>query len=255
MKQAEITGRALIDLMQRQIGDMKNTTVVIYSSPFQRCVDTSVGIVRGMEDTKKLIQPPILRLDLGLGEWMCESFFDSVCPAAHMISRQQEQLARQQAYTYSMKAKEHADESDTTLPSMYVDYGYTADRVEFDYPESYADMIDRFAETRLSCLNNASLIQMKKSTNNEQDQIVVMVFVTHAVGVNALVDSFLNRLSRPIECGYCSISCVRSHTNSDANSDQSDEDIGESEYYELSNHHPVNSKWYLELSASIHHLQ
>ncbi|CEP20066.1 hypothetical protein [Parasitella parasitica] len=245
MLQAEKTGNRLVELMQNQQSlDASNVDFVIYTSPFQRCIDTSIGIIKGLAQKRN---PPTLRIDLGLGEWMCERFFDSVsCSAAQLIARQQEKLARRQAYTYSMAAKNQT--SDTMLPPVKIDYAYTSEYVEFDYPERYTNMIHRFQDTRLHC--------MKSTAPN-----TVVIFVTHAVGANALLDSFRNKMTIPLESHYCSISCVRlygkrangsgnSSSSFDPNSsDQSDEDeqalVGSA----------AKQKWTIELAMSTTHLQ
>lgn len=243
MLQAEKTGSTLMDLMQNQYNmDVNNVDIVLYTSPFQRCIDTSIAIIRGLDRQKN---PPTLRIDLGLGEWMCERFFDSVsCSASHMIARQQEKLARQQAYTYSMMAKNQ--QSDSMLPPLKIDYAYTSDYVEFDYPERYTDMIHRFEDTRLHCMKAVS----KPNT--------VVIFVTHAVGVNALLDSFRNKVTIPLESHYCSISCVR-HYSKYANNTTASFDLNSSDQSDEDEQAIMNSstkqKWTIEFAMSDTHLQ
>lgn len=229
----------------------KDTRIFIYTSPFQRCIDTSIGILRGMHQANNYtFKTPLLRLDLGLGEWMCERFFDSICPASHLLSRQQEKLARLQAYSYSMMAKNMDNQEG--LPPITIDYAYkNPDIIEFDYPERYTDMIHRFEETRLHCLQKAS----------EKDSNFIVIFVTHAVGVNALLDGFRNKVTIPLESNYCSISCVRHNKNAgvDSNSDQSDEDdVGEfiDTIIDTTGYNtPSKSKkWSIELTMSDTHL-
>jgi hypothetical protein len=267
-----------MEMMLKQNIDIKNTSIVMFTSPFQRCVDTSIGIVKGIQNVTKT--PPILRLDIGLGEWMCERFFDSICPAQHLLSKQQEKLARQQAYSYSMLAaaakKESAvDDDPLLLPPLTIDYAYSNSLFsEFDFPERYTDMIHRFEDTRLNCLESALSIGSSEKTstssvdNNEQQKQkqVVVIFVTHAVGVNALLDGFRNRVTIPLESNYCSISCVRhasSSTSTMSNnmaaadlSDQSDEDC---EYMEENNNSGFNSpsklsKWFIDTVMYDRHL-
>ncbi|CAO3655047.1 unnamed protein product [Mucor fragilis] len=243
MLQAEKTGSTLRNLMQNQYKmDVSNVDIVLYTSPFQRCIDTSIGIIRGLDQRKN---PPTLRIDLGLGEWMCERFFDSVsCSASHLIARQQEKLARQQAYTYSMTAKNQ--QSDAMLPPLKIDYAYTSDYVEFDYPERYTDMIHRFEDTRLHCMKAAS----KPNT--------VVIFVTHAVGVNALLDSFRNKVTIPLESHYCSISCVR-HYSKHTNNSTSSFDLNSSDQSDEDEQAIINSsskqKWTIEFAMSDAHLE
>lgn len=246
MLQAEKTGSTLLDLMQNQYKmDMSTLDIVLYTSPFQRCIDTSIGIIRGLDQRRRRWKtPPALRIDLGLGEWMCERFFDSVaCSASHLIARQQEKLARQQAYTYSMMAKNQ--QSDAMLPPLKIDYAYTSDHVEFDYPERYTDMIHRFEHTRRRC--------MEASSNNN----TVVIFVTHAVGVNALLDSFRNKVTIPLESHYCSISCVRHYTTASKHANSSF-DLNSSDQSDEDEQAIINSlskqKWTIEFAMSDTHL-
>ncbi|KAI7858619.1 hypothetical protein BDC45DRAFT_498745 [Circinella umbellata] len=197
---------------------MATTNVLIYTSPFQRCIDTSLGIARHLPNT-------ILRLELGLGEWMCERFFeDDLAPASRLLARQQETLARKQAEAFSSIAKnnnninKNGNTATKTTLLPWVDYGYQALRTEFDFPEHYGDMLRRFDDTRLHCMATAATTTTIQpfSKNNKNDNSnsnggisnVVVLFITHAVGVNALLDGFRNQLTRPIETGYCSISRV-----------------------------------------------
>ncbi|EPB86505.1 hypothetical protein HMPREF1544_06672 [Mucor circinelloides 1006PhL] len=223
MLQAEKTGSTLMDLMQNQYNmDVNNVDIVLYTSPFQRCIDTSIAIIRGLDRQKN---PPTLRIDLGL-------------------ARQQEKLARQQAYTYSMMAKNQ--QSDSMLPPLKIDYAYTSDYVEFDYPERYTDMIHRFEDTRLHCMKAVS----KPNT--------VVIFVTHAVGVNALLDSFRNKVTIPLESHYCSISCVR-HYSKYANNTTASFDLNSSDQSDEDEQAIMNSstkqKWTIEFAMSDTHLQ
>jgi broad specificity phosphatase PhoE len=239
-----------MDMMNKQ-ENIKSPQIIIYTSPFQRCIDTSIGICRGLQQQQKIKKIPKLRMDIGLGEWMCERFFDTICPAQYLISRQQEKLARQQAYSYSILAKKRENE-DTILPPLSIDYAYTNSNIsEFDYPERYTDMIHRFEETRIQCLNKNSL---------KEGEQVVIIFVTHAVGVNALLDGFRNRVTIPLESNYCSISCVRqcntTTTAIDA-SDQSDEEDDYCEYMETnstSSLSPTKLKWFIDTVMYDKHL-
>lgn len=176
--------------------DVDDATVVFYSSPFQRCIDTAIGVARGMQQTAKTAA---LRLELGLGEWMCERFFDQICPAAQLTSRQQVALAKQQVSSFNNKGSS----SGSGLP-FAVDYGYKQARTEFVFPERYSDMLKRFDETRMHC---CAVTTAKLPVAAIRKHIVV-VMVTHAIGISALLDSFRHTLTRPVETSYCSISCV-----------------------------------------------
>ncbi|KAI7876497.1 histidine phosphatase superfamily [Mucor mucedo] len=258
-KQAEKTGSTILEMLRQQTIDIKNANIVIYSSPFQRCIDTSIGVVKGLRKSKNITKTPTLRIDIGLGEWMCERFFDSVCPAQYLMSRQQEKLARQQAFSYSMLAKKSfitPEEEEGMLPALTIDYAYNnPNQSEFDYPERYTDMIHRFEDTRLNCLESCLKLGNKKGQKDEQ-QPTVVIFVTHAVGVNALLDGFRNRVTIPLESNYCSISCVR-HYNSTViadSSDQSDEDCEYMQDHDDGFNSPSKPTWLIDTVMYDRHL-
>ncbi|KAL0088480.1 histidine phosphatase superfamily [Phycomyces blakesleeanus] len=243
-KQAEQTGSRLMDLLLDRGIKPQKALIVIYTSPFLRCVETAIGIASGMAKYNSKLEPtrekddvilmkdilmdaqpdhgsllrPILRLDLGLGEWMSDKFFHEVCPAQAMINRRQETLARRQAMTYAAAAHPHRlfpKGTLETLPPLVIDYGHHSLCTEFNYPESYLEMIDRFEESQRHCVERATLGLPVKL---EPETVVVPVFVTHAIGVNALLDSFRNQPTRPVETGYCAIACVQSnHINTHGN--------------------------------------
>ncbi|KAI7861952.1 histidine phosphatase superfamily [Spinellus fusiger] len=255
-EQARKTGIHLIQMMQQNNLCPEKATIVLYTSPFQRCVDTAIGIAKGMSETNDC-RPPVLCLELGLGEWMSDHFFDTVCPAQAMMARQQESLARRQAYTYTAAARPTAHIDYTkALPPLTIDYSYSSSRTEFDFPEDYTDMLDRFNDTRKRCLERGCL---PKTTASTSSGLVVPVFITHAVGVNALLDSFRNRMTRPIEVGYCALTLLHSNTMAPPldSSDQSDADQDE---FESEIGMPVLSaafkhRWTVSSGVSNHHLE
>ncbi|KAI8884816.1 phosphoglycerate mutase-like protein [Backusella circina FSU 941] len=225
-QQAQKTGMELARLIKQQ--NLDTTKITIYSSPFQRCIDTSLSMIEGMALSATL------RLEVGLGEWMSDRFFDDVCPAQMLINQQYEQIARLQAYNYSAQ-------NNSLLLKM--DYAYQSVQSEFDFPERYTDMLQRFDETRFHCL--------------QEHQDGVIIFVTHAAGANALLDGFRNKLTRPLESNYCSISCVKYKYEECMDlSDQSDEEL----YFGYDNNNnnvsssSASSKWSIELEMSDTHL-
>ncbi|KAG0175159.1 hypothetical protein DFQ28_006010 [Apophysomyces sp. BC1034] len=255
--QAQKTGAYIVDLMNERHITVDKATIVIYTSPFQRCIDTAIGLARGMAtQTQVPVQPPVIRLQLGLGEWMCERFFDEVCPASHLLDRQQEALARQQALTYAARANNNktildAHGKNLVLPPLSIDHGYRSVRTEFDFPERYTDMLQRFDQVREECVSHAAEGLPKDCRNNGP---VVTILVTHAVGVNALLDSFRNRITRPVETSYCSVSCVqwkKMPANLDT-SDQSEEEEIEPLELSVGGSKP---RWCVELEVSDIHLK
>ncbi|KAI8067546.1 histidine phosphatase superfamily [Gongronella butleri] len=200
-EQAEKTGEALGMLLERRKVDLRSATVLIYTSPFQRCIDTTIGLLKGLEPYQST--PAVVRMDLGLGEWMSDHFYDDVyCSGSDFLARHQENLARQQAMHYR-SPREHP------LPSMMVDYGYQSYTNVFDFPESYTNMVRRFDQTRLRCLEWAAASHLPKkyqTTTTTAPSPTIVLFVTHAIGINALMDSFRNTVTRPIKTNYCCIS-------------------------------------------------
>lgn len=224
--------------------DLAHTVITLYTSPFQRCVDTSIGVIKGLyRASNNWKNQPILRIDLGLGEWMCERFFNEVCPASRLLLKQHEKLARQQANTFSILAKDKTltfQDNNNLLPPFKMDYSYSNPKfTEFNFPETYTDMLQRFQDTRLQCLNNS-----------QQQQEEIIIFITHAVGVNALLDSFRNCATIPLESNYCSISCVRHISLSQALSDEQDS----SEFMDSPQTPTKRNNWQIELSMSDSHL-
>ncbi|KAF7726214.1 hypothetical protein EC973_009012 [Apophysomyces ossiformis] len=256
-EQAQKTGAHIVDLMNERNIAVDKATIVIYTSPFQRCIDTAIGLVRGMAaQTQVSVQPPVIRLQLGLGEWMCERFFDEVCPASHLLSRQQEALARQQALTYAARANNNETILDThgknlVLPPLIIDYGYRAETTEFDFPERYTDMLQRFNQVREECVSQAGVGLPKDCKSNGP---VVTILVTHAVGVNALLDSFRNRITRPVETSYCSVSCVqwkKSQATLDISDQSEEEEVEPVEFLGGG----VKPRWCIDLEVSDIHLK
>lgn len=179
--QANLTGQYLVRLMHDSNIDLTMARIVIYTSPFQRCLETALDIAQHFP-----CRNTTLRLELGLGEWMSEEFFnDPPSPASRLISRQQEQLARRQLASYKTAS--------LTMPQ--VDYAHSSLCKEFTYPESYTDMVKRLEKTRMHCLQQS---QEKEIT----------IFVTHAICCHALLDGFRGKQTRPLEVPYCSVSRI-----------------------------------------------
>lgn len=141
------------------------------------------------------MQEPILKLDLGLGEWQSDHVNpeDEAGPddivvrqEADMLSFQHEQLARQQAAAFAAKRR----------PPFQVDYAYRSHTSQLIYPEDYTQVVDRFEN-------------VGKRALKEQDPGTVLIFCTHAVGVNMLLDTFRGQLTRPVETGYCCVASVQ----------------------------------------------
>ncbi|KAI8341777.1 histidine phosphatase superfamily [Chlamydoabsidia padenii] len=229
--QAEMTGKILGELIKQQRqGMVSPPIIVIYSSPFQRCIDTSIGIIKGLEQHIDPQYPPILRMDLGLGEWMSDQFYDDIsCSGPQFLARHQEELARRQAMHYQqLSLLQHdsppspppcTNDDDTMeqqqqqqqpfsflLPPMTVDYGYHSSQyTDFDFPESYTDMLHRFDQTRRQCIDHATRLPKKYKICHTASPVFV-IMVTHAIGINALLDSFRNTTTRPVKTPYCCIS-------------------------------------------------
>ncbi|KAI8369166.1 histidine phosphatase superfamily, partial [Choanephora cucurbitarum] len=219
--QAIQTGHALHNLILQH--NLNSPQIIIYTSPFQRCIDTSIGLAQ------QLPWHVTLRLEIGLSEWLSEEFFESVCPAAHLIRHHQERLARQQTVAYSMRAKNQA----SYFPlHLHIDYGHQSVYDEFEYPEGYPEMLERFERTRLACLKQV-------------DEKAVVIFVTHAVGANALLDGFRNRVTIPLKSNYCSLSCVRPLSHLVSSSDQSEDELDDLR---------MRPAWKIELTMSDTHL-
>jgi broad specificity phosphatase PhoE len=103
--------------------------------------------------------------------------------------------------------EDEEEESPFLLPPMTVDYGYHSSQyTDFDFPESYPDMLHRFDHTRRQCIDSATTHLPKKYHSFSTASSVFVVMVTHAIGINALLDSFRNTTTRPVKTPYCCIS-------------------------------------------------
>jgi broad specificity phosphatase PhoE len=130
--QAQKTGSYLIDLLREKDIKLENSTVIFITSPFQRCIDTTLGVARGLQHPKQ----SFLRLEPAAGEWMTERFFEELnCTAHQMTQRKIQDIARN-----------HMEVSKI----LSMDWQYSPVRKEFVYPESMSDMQDRYDDLRRS---------------------------------------------------------------------------------------------------------
>lgn len=174
--QAQKTGSYLIDLLREKDIKLENSTIVFVTSPFQRCIDTTLGIARGIQHPKQ----SFLRLEPAAGEWMTERFFEEVnCTAPQMIQRKIQDIARNHLEVTKV---------------LTMDWQYSPVRNEFNFPESMSDMQDRYDELRQSLDTmiardiEANRIGMMQQDMKSRD--IVVVVVTHAAGINALLESY-----------------------------------------------------------------
>ncbi|ORZ20222.1 histidine phosphatase superfamily [Absidia repens] len=235
-QQAEMTGQRLGELIQQQQQQRKTMTtaapiILVYTSPFQRCIDTSIGIIKGLGGCIDSQYPPLLRMDLGLTEWMSDQFYDEIyCSGSQFLARHQEQLARRQAMHYHQLHLQHHDsppsppptsddnddDNDSSkksisqpfiLPPLTIDYTYHSSQyTDFSFPESYPDMLKRFDYTRQQCIVQSSFSFLPKKYQRCSSSSIYVIMVTHGIGINALLDSFRNTTTRPIKTPYCCIS-------------------------------------------------
>lgn len=166
----------MLDLLREKDIKIENTTVIFLCSPFQRCIDTAVGIARGLQHAKQTF----LRLEPAAGEWMTERFFDEVeCTAQQMMQRKIQDIARNHAQISKV---------------LSMDWHYSPIRNEFVYPETMAEMQERFDELRRSLDTmiardvKANRIGMVQQDMKRRD--IVIVLVTHGAGINASLESY-----------------------------------------------------------------
>ncbi|KAH6895362.1 hypothetical protein B0T10DRAFT_213818 [Thelonectria olida] len=117
---ASILEQAKIDSEANGTKKRKRFKVVIHSSPFLRCVQTSIGISSALAQTSaespnhpsdvcvsatgsaKEFKPVILRLDSFLGEWLSPEYFEQITPppgAALMVGSAKADLLRRVDYS------------------------------------------------------------------------------------------------------------------------------------------------------------
>ncbi|GAB5591556.1 hypothetical protein Unana1_06456 [Umbelopsis nana] len=227
-QQSQKTGAYLIDLLREKDIKLENTTVVFVCSPFQRCIDTAVGIARGLQHAKQTF----LRLEPAAGEWMTERFFDEVeCTAQQMTQRKIQDIARNHAQISKV---------------LSMDWHYTPIRSEFVYPETRIEMEERFDEMRRSLDTmiardvKANRIGMVQQDMKRRD--IVIVLVTHAAGINALLESYKQE-STLLETPYCCVSRVRYKQSMANDSDSGEEEVA------------TNGQWVVDMQVSSKHLK
>jgi len=135
-----------------------------------------VGIARGLQHAKQTF----LRLEPAAGEWMTERFFEEVeCTAQQMVQRKIQDIARN-----------HVEISKV----LSMDWQYSPIRDEFVFPEKRPEMEERFDELRRSLDTiiardlKANRIGMLQQDMKRRD--IVVVLITHAAGINALLESY-----------------------------------------------------------------
>ncbi|KAF3928793.1 hypothetical protein ABW21_db0206629 [Orbilia brochopaga] len=92
------TTAAVVEVSKAAASKLANTKIVIHTSPFLRCVQTSIAVTAGLSQyfsdvtvtnaenaastTDKLaVHPrPMLRIDGFLSEWLCEDYFTDITP-------------------------------------------------------------------------------------------------------------------------------------------------------------------------------
>lgn len=211
--QSQKTGAYLTDLAKEKAAlnhdfQLENLRVIIYTSPFQRCVETALGLARGFHETSQSAtrqpgtwpsrpavtkdQPqhsPLIRIEPGLAEWLNEQWFDDVCPAPRVVSRRLQELAVANAQVSHYAA---------------VDWGYKPAEPHFSFPEPFHAMLARFNKTRRRVLE--ALRRETEDMNGDED--VVVIWVTHGAGVNALLESFKGEPT-VLETDYCCLSKIK----------------------------------------------
>ncbi|CAO3677419.1 unnamed protein product [Umbelopsis ramanniana] len=226
--QSQKTGAYLIDLLREKDVKLENSTIVFLCSPFQRCIDTAVGIARGLQHAKQTF----LRLEPAAGEWMTERFFEEVeCTAQQMVQRKIQDIARN-----------HVEISKV----LSMDWQYSPIRDEFVFPEKRPEMEERFDELRRSLDTmiardlKANRIGMLQQDMKRRD--IVVVLITHAAGINALLESYKQE-STLLETPYCCVSRARYKPSMAEDSDSGEEDI------------TTKGQWIVDMEVSSKHLK
>jgi hypothetical protein len=135
-----------------------------------------VGIAHGLQHAKQVF----LRLEPAAGEWMTERFFEDVeCTAQKMVKRKIQDIAGNHAKISKV---------------LSMDWQYSPMRDEFVFPEKRSEMEERFSDLRryldvmITSDIKANRIGMVKQDMKRRD--IVVVIVTHAAGINALLESY-----------------------------------------------------------------
>ncbi|KAL1924464.1 uncharacterized protein VTP21DRAFT_4118 [Calcarisporiella thermophila] len=189
-QQSRHTGRFISDLIkERSASGHCTTDIIVYTSPFLRCVQTaldmSIGLCEKMkEEAAENGSSVRVRLEPGLCEWLAEDYFDEVQTTAdRMIGR---------------RLEEYAHNRDA---SGIFDWGYRPVDLQLpEFPEEFEELLRRFKRVV------PQIIRENKASSNRRDTVIVLV--THGAGVNAALEVVKNTPTL-LETGYCCLSRAR----------------------------------------------
>lgn len=143
----------------------KNMRIVIHSSPFLRCIQTSVSIAAGIaQQQSENFVKPLMRLDSWLGEWLSEDYYLDICPPpapSIMISNAKADYIRPSSASSIPSQSPSPPPSpynNKQIPTGHVSHGKTfvefdigwsasnlpAAEMEHEYPEEWPSMHKRF---------------------------------------------------------------------------------------------------------------
>lgn len=186
---------------------------IIHSSPFLRCVQTSLALASTL--ARESGHKPLLRIDCCLGEWMTPDYFKDIqCPpamtemasdACYRLSQNLRYLNRQSSVSLDM-SNSTSNRASNTVP--FIELGLGIDDIELDlswkstllgdggkYGEDWPEMHTRFRESLGNLIKYYSF--MSKDHNlgpaNSEERDPIVILVTHGAGCNAMIGAVTGR--------------------------------------------------------------
>jgi len=160
VQQSKQTGQAISKHLSS-----KQTRIILHTSPFLRCIQTSLALASTLNGRA------ILRVDAWLGEWLTPDYFvdiDPPPPSRQLCSTALARLAGRTEVTV-----------DWTWDSLNLGSGG-------EYGEEWGTMHERFQR------GLTRLLRYYEQYNNEEEETTV-ILVTHGAGVNSILGALTRR--------------------------------------------------------------
>ncbi|ORY85525.1 histidine phosphatase superfamily [Protomyces lactucae-debilis] len=188
--QALLTGQAIAQHSQ-------GTRFVIHTSPFLRCIQTSLALAAALPTR------PVLRIDAFLGEWMTPDYYKDIQPPPAMSELVQSARQTIQSLVRKRKLAVEANAEPQNFSSSVLqdsDFPYDPSNVQLDIAwdsqqfgpggelgEDWPEMHDRVRRGLHRLIDN-----FDQPTSSNQPRTVV-ILVSHAAGCNAMLGAVTGR--------------------------------------------------------------
>lgn len=191
----------------------KPRRIIIHTSPFLRCIQTSISL------GTQLPTKPLLRIDAWLGEWLSSDYYAEITPPPSselMVANAKMEYLRpgylagniapdDGTGAYAPPRPTHAVAVNEGIPEGYVQHA--RDRLTFDFHwdsarfgdggelgEEWTSMLKRSRRGFINILNYYCTPESQPSEEEEEEEVdTVLVLVTHGSGANALLGAMTDQ--------------------------------------------------------------